>query len=69
MAEQKTMKEIEQDKVTRIMETVNERAGYYRANPQRFVKEYLGINLRVFQQILIQAMMHYYFFMFIAARG
>lgn len=69
MADQKTMKEIEQDKVTRIMETVNERAGYYRANPQRFVKEYLGINLRVFQQILIQAMMHYYFFMFIAARS
>ena len=29
MADQKTMKEIEQDKVTRIMETVNERAGYY----------------------------------------
>ena len=51
------------------METVAWRAGYYRANPQRFCKDILNINLKWFQAILIWAMMHNNFFMYIAARG
>ena len=54
----------------RVMNIVNTRASYYRANPQRFIKEYLGITyLKWFQEIIIYAMMHFDFFMFIASRG
>lgn len=70
MAERKkTVREIAQDKERKTMETVAWRAAYYRANPERFVEEFLGIQLKLFQKILIWAMMHYNYFMFIAARG
>ena len=52
MANVKTQREIEKDKEQKIMETVAWRAGYYRANPQRFVSEVLGIHLKLFQKIL-----------------
>ena len=69
MANVKTQREIERDKEQKIMETVAWRAGYYRANPQRFVSEVLGIHLKLFQKILIWAMMHFNFVMYLAARG
>ena len=69
MANVKTQSEIEKDKEQKIMETVAWRAGYYRANPQRFVSEVLGIHLKLFQKILIWAMMHFNFAMYLAARG
>lgn len=69
MANVKTQREIEKDKEQKIMETVAWRAGYYRANPQRFVSEVLGIHLKLFQKILIWAMMHFNFMMYLAARG
>lgn len=56
-------------KYEHMMDTVAERASFYRANPQRFVKEYLGINLKLFQQLLIYAMMHNHYFMYLASRG
>ena len=65
----KTDKEIQKDKSERIMEIVAERASYYRANPHRFVEEFLGIHLKLFQKILIYAMMVYDYFYFLAARG
>lgn len=65
----KSVQEIAQDKERKTMETVAWRAGYYRANPQRFVSEVLGITLKWFQQILLWAMMHYNFVMYLAARG
>ena len=65
----KTMQQVAQDKEQRIMETVAWRAGYYRANPHRFAKECLNINLKWFQCILLWAMMQYNYFCFIAARG
>lgn len=65
----KSVTEIAQDKEKRIMETVAWRAAYYRANPQRFVKDVMAIDLHWFQAILLWAMMHYNYFMFIAARG
>lgn len=38
-------------------------------NPQRFVKDYLNINLKLFQKILIYMMMCNNYFMYLAARG
>ena len=65
----KSVREIAQDKEQKIMQIVAQRAAYYRANPERFVEEVLGIYLKLFQKILLWAMMHYNYFMFIAARG
>jgi hypothetical protein len=65
----KTVKDIERDKAQKIMDTVAWRCAYYRANPQRFVSEVLGIHLKLFQKILIYAMMHFNFMMYLAARG
>ena len=42
---------------------------YYRNNPHRFAKEFLGLNLHLFQAILLWAMMHHNIFMFVASRG
>ncbi|MBQ0035587.1 MAG: terminase family protein [Firmicutes bacterium] len=69
MPQIKTQIEIEKDKQERIMETVAWRAGYYRANPHRYVSEVLGLSLKWFQQILLWAMMNYNFVMYLAARG
>ena len=69
MAKVKSVKEIEQDKVQKTMNTVAWRAAYYRANPQRYVSEVLGISLRLFQKIILFAMMHYNYVMYLAARG
>jgi len=69
MADVKTQEELDLEKFNRTMQVVARRVGYYRANPQRFVKEFLGIELKWFQKIIIWAMMKYDFFMYIAARG
>lgn len=42
---------------------------FYRANPQRFVEDYLHIKLKLFQKILIFMMNISNFFCYIAARG
>lgn len=42
---------------------------YYRENPHRFVLDFLGINLKPFQCILLWAMIHHHYFVFIASRG
>lgn len=65
----KNIKQLEQEKSQKIMETVAWRAGYYRANPQRFCKDILNINLKWFQAILIWAMMYNNFCMYLATRG
>jgi len=70
MAEQKkSEKELNLDKYKRVMTTIARRASFYRENPQRFVKEFLNIKLALFQKILIYALMHENYFMYIAARG
>lgn len=56
-------------KSERIMEGVARWASFYRANPHRFAKEYFGINLKIFQCILIYMMMHNHYFMYLASRG
>lgn len=64
-----TDSQIQQDRTNTIMNIVAERASYYRANPHRFAEEFLGIQLKLFQKILLYAMMVYDNFFFIAARG
>ena len=52
-----------------VLDGVEVWAGYYRANPQRFAKDYLNVNLRLFQKILLFMMNVSHFFCYIAARG
>ena len=59
----KTAREVTEDKTSRIMNAVALWASFYRANPQRFCKDYLNVNLKMFQQILIYCMaMHKFLF-------
>lgn len=69
MAQKKTDKEIANDKVKRMMNGVGIWASYYRANPHRFCKDYLNINLKLFQKILLFLMFWSNYFMYIASRG
>lgn len=65
----KSEKQLANEKSKRILEGISIWCSFYRYNPQRFVKEYLNINLKLFQKILIYAMMHNNHFMFWASRG
>lgn len=65
----KSEKQLANEKAERIMNGIAYWAAFYRANPQRFVKEYLNINLKLFQKILIYMMMCSNYFMYLAARG
>lgn len=70
MAKKKaTAKELVNDKAERVMLGVATWCSFYRANPQRFCKDFLNIKLRMFQQILIYLMAINQHFVFIAARG
>lgn len=44
-------------------------ASFYRHNPHRFAKDYLNVNLKLFQKILLFSMMTNHHFMYLAARG
>lgn len=56
-------------KSERMMFAVAERTSYYRANPHRFVRECLGIELKLFQQIILWFMFHMNYVTYIASRG
>lgn len=58
-----------QNKSERLMEGVGVWTSFYRANPHRWVRDFLGIELKLFQQILLYAMMHFHYLVYIAARG
>lgn len=59
----------QQTKSEKLMEGVGIWASFYRANPHRYVKDYLGINLKFFQIILLYAMNFNHYFMYLASRG
>lgn len=65
----KSEQQLANEKSERIMNGVAAWAGFYRSNPQRFVKDYLNVELKLFQKFLIYAMMHNNHFMFWAARS
>lgn len=58
-----------QSKSEKMMNGVAIWAGWYRFRMDIFVKEYLGIQLKLFQIILIYAMQNNHFFMYLASRG
>lgn len=65
----KTEKEVANDKASKIMDGVATWCSFYRANPHRFAKDYLGITLKLFQMILLYMMNASNYFMYLAARG
>ena len=65
----KTDAQIQEDRSKKIMEVVAWRAGYYRCNPHRFVEDFIGIRLKLFQKIILWAMNWHDMFYFIACRG
>ena len=69
MENKKSDRQLANEKSERIMNGIAYWGSFYRCNPHRFVKDYLNINLKLFQKILIYAMMCNNFFMYIAARG
>ena len=56
-------------KSERIMNGVATWCSFYRANIHRFCKDYLNIELKLFQKILIYMMNVSNYFIYIAARG
>lgn len=62
-------KEVASTKSEKIMNAVAMRASFYRANPQRFAKDYLNLTLKPFQELLLFLMVKCTGFCFIAARG
>lgn len=58
-----------QTKNDKLREGFKKWTSYFRANPHRFASEYLGLNLKLFQKILLYLMSHVSYFMYIAARG
>lgn len=64
-----SQEEVANQKSERIMQGVATWCSYYRANPHRFCEDYLNIQLKLFQKILIFMMNVSTHFMYIAARG
>lgn len=58
-----------ESKSEKLMNGINVWASYYRFRMDLFVKDYLGIQLKLFQIILIYAMQNNHFFMYLASRG
>lgn len=69
METKKTTAEVEQERFQHTMSVVAKRAAFYRANPHRFAKDCLGINLRIFQQILLMYWFQSTHVIFLASRG
>ena len=64
----KTDSEIKQDKTNRIMNIIAQRCAYYRANPSRFLEDWIpGLKLKWFQKIILWAMAHNDMFYIISA--
>lgn len=57
------------DKYERIMTQIGKWGSFYRENPTRFIREYLGIKLKQFQEILITEMFNAGSVFFLGCRG
>lgn len=65
-----TDQEIKRDKTNNIMQVIAKRCAYYRANPHRFVEDFIpGLKLKIFQKILLWAMFNNDAFYYVASRG
>lgn len=56
-------------KSSKLMKGIGIWTSWYRFFPHLFVKDYLNVTLKPFQCILIYAMMHFNYFMYLASRG
>lgn len=52
-----------------MLKTASFRAGYYRANPHRFAKDFLLLDLKLFQKILLYMMFKMDYIIYLASRG
>lgn len=67
--EKQTDAEIKKQRQIRIMSSVAVWASFYRANPHRFAKDYLGLKLKKFQQIILNEMFRKVNSIYLASRG
>lgn len=67
--ERQTDSEIKREKQKRIMNGVAVWASFYRANPHRFARDYLGLKLKKFQQIILNEMFRKVNSIYLASRG
>ena len=69
-ASKKSDIEIEQAKSDRVMRVVAERGAYYRANPSRWIEDFIpSLKLRTYQKIVLWAMAHNDMSYIVASRG
>lgn len=64
-----TESEVRQAEIEKTMNAVNVWASFYRANPHRFAKDYLGLKLDIFQQIILCMMFRDANCIYLASRG
>ena len=61
-----TVEDVKRERKRKIMQVIAVRTAYYRANPHRFAKDYLGVSLKLFQVILLYMMNISNYFMYLA---
>lgn len=64
-----TESEVRQAQIDKTMNAVNIWTSFYRANPHRFAKDYLCLNLDIFQQIILCMMFRNANSIYLASRG
>lgn len=69
MNNRKTFSQVQQEKTDKLMEGVGIWTAFWRANPHRFAADYLNIQLKLFQKILLFVMNLMTVMSFIASRG
>ena len=69
MVQKRTAEEVANDKAAQIMNAVAKWCSFYRANPHRFCKDYLNLELHPFQVVLLFMMNLATNFCFIGSRG
>lgn len=69
LPEVKSEKQLANEKSERILEGFAVWTSFYRANPHRFAKDYLNINLKKFQAIILYEMNRENYSMYVASRG
>ena len=62
--------QILEDKTQHLMNLIAERCAYYRANPSRFIEDFIpGLKLKFFQKILLWLLAHNTLGYVVASRG
>lgn len=64
-----SVSEIQKEEESKLMDGVDVWASFYRANPNRFAKDFLHLTLKPFQQIILCAMFWFVNIIYLASRG